>query len=110
MQVEGRSAILIDDGLATGASMRAASRALRPRAREVIVAVPVASERTCAELKGEVDKIKDAAAVLRRRNVLPRFRADNHKEVRSLLSQAPVDNATRAAYRKACYRRALSAK
>ncbi len=55
--VEGRTAILIDDGLATGASMLAAARALRPRARRVIAAVPVASETTCNELSGEVDQI-----------------------------------------------------
>lgn len=57
VQVEGQTAILIDDGLATGASMRAAARALRPRARKVVVAVPVASERTCNELRAEVDQI-----------------------------------------------------
>ena len=55
--VEGRTAILIDDGLATGASMLAAARALRPRARRVIAAVPVASETTCNELSDEVDQI-----------------------------------------------------
>jgi|SRR5581483_1038935 len=57
VQVEGRTAILIDDGLATGASMRAAARALRPRAREVVAAVPAASERTCDELRAEVDQV-----------------------------------------------------
>jgi predicted phosphoribosyltransferase len=56
-QVEGRTAILIDDGLATGASMLAAARDLRPRARRVIVAVPVAAESTCDELRSEVDQI-----------------------------------------------------
>jgi predicted phosphoribosyltransferase len=55
--VEGRTVIVIDDGLATGASMLAAARALRPRARRVIAAVPVASETTCNELSGEVDQI-----------------------------------------------------
>src|SRR5579859_3826066 len=57
MSVEGHTAILIDDGLATGASMLAAVRALRPRARRTIVAVPVAAEGTCNELRIEVDKI-----------------------------------------------------
>jgi len=55
--LEGRTAILVDDGLATGATMLAAARALRPRARRVIAAVPVASEMTCKELSGEVDRI-----------------------------------------------------
>jgi predicted phosphoribosyltransferase len=56
-QVEGRTAILIDDGLATGASMLAAARALRPRVRQVIVAVPVAAASTCNELRSEVDQV-----------------------------------------------------
>jgi putative phosphoribosyl transferase len=56
-RIEGRTAILVDDGLATGASMRAAARALRPRAREVIVAVPVAAGEPCDELRSEVDQV-----------------------------------------------------
>lgn len=55
--IEGRTAILIDDGLATGASMRAAARALCPRAREVIVAVPVAAKEPSEELRSEVDQV-----------------------------------------------------
>lgn len=47
--------ILVDDGLATGASMRAAIRAVRPVAKHVTVAVPVAPRSTCAELSKEVD-------------------------------------------------------
>jgi predicted phosphoribosyltransferase len=57
MRVEDRTAILVDDGLATGASMLAAARALRPRAERVIVAVPVAAENTCNELRSEVDDV-----------------------------------------------------
>jgi len=49
--------ILVDDGLATGASMRAAVQAVRPRAKHVAVAVPVAAKSTCAELSQEVDKL-----------------------------------------------------
>ena len=49
--------ILVDDGLATGASMRAAVQAVRPRARRVIVAVPVSARSTCAALGAEVDHI-----------------------------------------------------
>ena len=47
--------ILVDDGLATGASMRAAIRAVRPVAKHVTVAVPVAARSTCAALSKEVD-------------------------------------------------------
>jgi predicted phosphoribosyltransferase len=53
----GRTAILVDDGLATGSSMKAAARALRPIARRVVVAVPVAAAGTCEELRGEVDQV-----------------------------------------------------
>jgi len=55
LQFAGRNIILVDDGLATGASMRAALRAVRPIARHVIVAVPVAAPSTAAELSQEVD-------------------------------------------------------
>jgi predicted phosphoribosyltransferase len=47
--------ILVDDGLATGASMRAAVRAVRSRAKRVTVAVPVGARSTCGELRKEVD-------------------------------------------------------
>jgi predicted phosphoribosyltransferase len=56
-RIQGRVAILVDDGLATGASMMAAVRAVRPRARKVMVAVPVAANSTCNELRNEVDQI-----------------------------------------------------
>jgi predicted phosphoribosyltransferase len=56
--VSGRVAIVVDDGLATGASMRAAIQALGERdAAAIVVAVPAASPRTCAELEGSVDDI-----------------------------------------------------
>jgi putative phosphoribosyl transferase len=56
-QIKGRLVILVDDGLATGASMRAAVRAVRPRARKVVVAVPVAASSTCQELRREADEV-----------------------------------------------------
>lgn len=50
--------ILVDDGLATGATMRAAIQAVRDRgAARVIVAVPVAPSDTLAELREEVDEV-----------------------------------------------------
>ena len=98
--VNGRAAILIDDGLATGASMRAAARALRPRAREVIVAVPVASERTCDEFRAEVDQIICAttpqpffAVGMFYRD----FEQTTDEEVRMLLSEARDINNRNAA-------------
>jgi putative phosphoribosyl transferase len=63
IRIRGSSVILIDDGLATGASMRAAALALRElRAKEVIVAVPVAAQSTCEEFRSYVDRIICAKA------------------------------------------------
>jgi predicted phosphoribosyltransferase len=56
--VGGSTAIVVDDGLATGATMRAAVLALRRRdADRIVVAVPTAAPATCATLKGQVDEI-----------------------------------------------------
>jgi putative phosphoribosyl transferase len=49
--------ILVDDGLATGASMRAAVQAVRPQAKRVTVAVPVAARNICALLSQDVDRL-----------------------------------------------------
>src|SRR5262245_18523643 len=56
--VRGRTVILIDDGLATGSTMRAAVEALRQRRpAQVIVAVPVAAASTCEEFKAIADDV-----------------------------------------------------
>jgi predicted phosphoribosyltransferase len=56
--VEGRTVILVDDGLATGATMRAAVAALRrQRPAGIVVAVPTASRDTCEALKAEADDV-----------------------------------------------------
>lgn len=56
--VEGRTCILVDDGLATGASMWAAVVALRKLdPAYIVVAVPVAAEETCAMFRHEVDEV-----------------------------------------------------
>ncbi len=57
MEIAGRAVVLVDDGLATGASMRAAVMAVKGRARRVIVAVPVGAKSTCEELAQEVDQV-----------------------------------------------------
>lgn len=56
--VKDRAVILIDDGLATGATMRAAVAALRLlEPKELIVAVPVSAPETCDELRDEADTV-----------------------------------------------------
>jgi len=83
--------ILVDDGLATGSSMRAAVRAVRPRATRVTVAVPVAARSTCDELDTEVDNMicpftpdpLEAVSLFYRD-----FEPTGDDEVRSLLAEA----------------------
>jgi predicted phosphoribosyltransferase len=56
--VRGRTVILVDDGLATGATMRAAIMAVRQlQPARIVVAIPTASPETCEELRAEVDEL-----------------------------------------------------
>jgi putative phosphoribosyl transferase len=58
LEVRERIVILIDDGLATGSTMRAAAAALRNRQpARIVMAVPVAASSTCDEFKTEVDEV-----------------------------------------------------
>lgn len=57
IDVQGKTVILVDDGLATGSSMRAALSALRQRGPDrIVVAVPVGAEETCSEFRNEADE------------------------------------------------------
>jgi putative phosphoribosyl transferase len=57
-ELRGRIAILVDDGLATGATMRVAAHVVRARSAErVVVAVPVAPRSTCDALEVEADEV-----------------------------------------------------
>ena len=57
-QLPGHTVILVDDGLATGSTMRAAVAAVRQeKPKAVVVAVPVAARTTCQEFQAEVDEI-----------------------------------------------------
>jgi putative phosphoribosyl transferase len=56
--VRGKTVILVDDGLATGTTMRAAVAALRrQRPARIVVAVPVGAAQTCAEFRAEADEL-----------------------------------------------------
>ncbi len=58
LPVDGRTAIVVDDGLATGRTAQVAARSLRERgAARVILAVPVAAPSSVAELGEEVDEV-----------------------------------------------------
>lgn len=58
LNATGRTIILVDDGLATGSTMRAAVASIRAQSpSRLIVAVPVAAAETCEMLRSEVDEI-----------------------------------------------------
>jgi putative phosphoribosyl transferase len=56
--IKGRTVIIVDDGIATGATMKVAIRSItRKEPSKIIVAVPVGSQSACMELKSEVDEV-----------------------------------------------------
>jgi predicted phosphoribosyltransferase len=58
LEVSGRVVIVVDDGLATGATMRAAVRSVRMgRPARLVIAVPVGPVSTCADLRREADEV-----------------------------------------------------
>lgn len=58
LQVAGRTVVVVDDGVATGSTMRAAVVALRAQqAARIVVAVPVGARETCRELAAEADEV-----------------------------------------------------
>jgi putative phosphoribosyl transferase len=88
----GRTAILVDDGVATGATMRAAIRALRRLGpARIVVAVPVAAPETLDGLRAEADAVVCLTAPERFRAVgvhYGRFPQVADDEVRRLLDAA----------------------
>ena len=99
--VRGRTAILVDDGLATGSSMRVAAKALRKEAAaEIVVAVPVASASTCSEFELEVDKVVCATTPEPFSAVgqwYRNFSQTTDEEVRDLLARSASASVPRAA-------------
>jgi putative phosphoribosyl transferase len=90
--MRGKIGILVDDGLATGATMRAAAEALRRLGpAKVVVAVPVAAPQTCEEFRHEVDAIVCAYTPEPFSAVgawYDDFSPTSDEEVRDLLAQA----------------------
>jgi predicted phosphoribosyltransferase len=91
-EVRGRTIIVVDDGLATGSTMRAAVAALRKlQPARVVVAVPVGAPSTCAELTAEAEEVVCARAPEPFHAVgewFIEFPQTSDEEVRDLLSRA----------------------
>src|SRR6266513_5212340 len=91
-ELRDRIAILVDDGLATGATMRAAVKALRQRgAAKIVVAVPVGPPDTCKEFEEEADEVVCASAPEFFQAVgqyYEDFSQTSDEEVRELLARA----------------------
>ncbi len=90
--IAGRTAIVVDDGIATGATMRAALHSVRRhKPARLVLAVPVAPGHTLAQLRHEVDEVvcldtpRDFYAVGQFYHKFPQLRDD---EVTTLLAQA----------------------
>ena len=96
LDVAGKVVILVDDGLATGSTMKAAVQAVRAHGpARIIVAVPVGSSATCREFESVADEIVCARAPERFNSVGQWYRdfsQTSDDEVRELLlnNQQPV--------------------
>src|SRR5664279_4269405 len=95
-KLSGRTVIVVDDGIATGATTRAALRAIRMRKpSKLVLAVPVAPTETLKKLRGEVDDIvcledyEDFGAI---GLFYSDFRQVSDSEVGALLAKNPVKN------------------
>jgi putative phosphoribosyl transferase len=100
IDVTGKTAIVVDDGIATGATVRAALRALRrAHPAKIVLAVPVAPEETAAKLAEEADEIcclempADFGAISQ---FYKSFRQTSDEEVIDLLRRAAADQSGEA--------------
>lgn len=95
-RVRGRTVVLVDDGLATGASMRAAVEAVQQMgAARIVVGVPVAAAETCAELESMFPNLECVCPLTPNPFYAVglwyrEFRATSDDEVRELLARAAV--------------------
>jgi putative phosphoribosyl transferase len=108
LDISGRTIILVDDGLATGATMRAAAIALRRKnPLKIVVAVPVAPPETCEAFRNEVEQVICA--------ITPEpfiavgawysdFPQTSDEEVRQLLEQASRDQHSDSPAAETCRR------
>ncbi|HET6835767.1 MAG TPA: phosphoribosyltransferase family protein [Acidimicrobiales bacterium] len=100
MPIEGRTAVLVDDGMATGATMRVAVDVVRGRRpEEVVVAVPVGSPEACARVGETADRVVCLAAPAHFRAVgtwYDDFSQVQDSTVREILADARSHGAGRA--------------
>ena len=98
--VQGKTIILVDDGLATGSTMRAAAVALRQQnPARIVIAVPVSAPQTCDEYRMGVDEIVCASTPEPFRGVGQWYRdfsQTTDDEVRELLEKAQASYAAEA--------------
>jgi putative phosphoribosyl transferase len=91
--VSGKTVILVDDGLATGATMHAAIKALKQRSpARIVVAVPTAAPETCEEMKSQADEVICATTPQPFYAVglwYEDFSQTTDEEVRDLLARSP---------------------
>lgn len=92
LAIEGRTVVVVDDGLATGATMRAAVAAVRKlNPHWLVVAVPVGASETCDQLRRDADEVVCAATPHPFRAVglwYRDFPQSTDEEVKRLLAQA----------------------
>lgn len=96
LEVRGRTVILVDDGIATGSTMRAAIKALRQlEAARIVVATPTIAWSTADEMETEVDEL---VSVMRPMNFTgvgqwyDNFSQTSDREVRQVLEKAAAVN------------------
>ena len=99
LDIRGKTAIVVDDGLATGATMRAAAAALRVHGpASIVIAAPVAAPRTCASLRRVVDQVVCVATPEPFHAVglyYQNFEQTGDDEVRRVLAQADAEETGR---------------
>lgn len=97
ISLRGRTVVVVDDGLATGSTMRAAVLAIRQqKPSSIVVAVPVGAEETCAMLRADADEVVCAATPRPFRAVglwYQNFPQSTDDEVHELLDEARREHA-----------------
>src|SRR5437588_2150 len=102
VDVRDRVVIVVDDGLATGSTMRAAVKALRQKEpKQIVVAAPVGARETCDSFKDEVDVVCVCALTPEPFQAVglwyENFEQTTDDEVRKLLTRAMPGDQRKAA-------------